>query len=297
VAYTYYWISGDTAIVPPLGFATTTRFSDGSAGDTTTEERVTVAAGSRPPAVNTQISAVVDLGTTLRVSGISGTARGSLLYSVFEPDPETRFATMTFYYWDGTAWQVLGSGSLGTPTGLFVTVTPTLGATVDTRYIKALCRVYDSTVVSDTYNAYAAISDLRITAACIPPGAPTIAGPGDCEGIQNTITWSSVEGATSYQLRIDGGAPISVGLALTYVHTPVAIDSSHTYEVRALNACGSGDWSSLVTVVACGDPGVCHCTWTPTGKPTGAASPATHDCTPATPATHPATASSPRTCA
>lgn len=68
-----------------------------------------------------------------------------------------------------------------------------------------------------------------------------------------SITWDEVEGATSYDLRVDGRAGLASGLT-SFTHTGHAYDSTHTYEVRARNAEGVSAWSEVVEVRTAQDP-------------------------------------------
>lgn len=68
-----------------------------------------------------------------------------------------------------------------------------------------------------------------------------------------SITWDEVEGATSYDLRVDGRAGLASGLT-SFTHTGLAYDSTHTYEVRARNAEGVSAWSEVVEVRTAQDP-------------------------------------------
>ena len=85
-------------------------------------------------------------------------------------------------------------------------------------------------------------------------GAPS-GPPGDSGGFFNAspaacgtgtinLSWNSVSGATSYQLR-DGSTQIYSGASTSYSHTGLTAGSAHSYTVRATNSNGSSGWSSV----------------------------------------------------
>lgn len=55
---------------------------------------------------------------------------------------------------------------------------------------------------------------------------------------------------TSFEVRIDGGAPIDVGLALSYVFSGLSPSTVYLLEVRALGPGGASAWVPLSTVTA-----------------------------------------------
>jgi chitinase len=58
------------------------------------------------------------------------------------------------------------------------------------------------------------------------------------------VSWSLVEGATTYDLQVDGQAV--TGVASPYLHKGLAPASTHVYRVRACNDAGAGSWSDAV---------------------------------------------------
>jgi hypothetical protein len=80
--------------------------------------------------------------------------------------------------------------------------------------------------------------------ACVAvPAQPAsvTATPGVCDTNKIDVNWSSVAGATSYEIQIDGvGQWIDKGMNLTHSHTSLQPGSSHTYNVRARNVSGPG---------------------------------------------------------
>ena len=67
------------------------------------------------------------------------------------------------------------------------------------------------------------------------------------------ISWNEVEGATGYDLRVDGRTGLAFDLT-SFTHTGLTYDSTHTYEVRARNAEGVSAWSEVVEVRTAQDP-------------------------------------------
>lgn len=57
------------------------------------------------------------------------------------------------------------------------------------------------------------------------------------------ITWNAVSGASGYDIKVDGNV-LNVGAALSYTHSGLQAESTHTYSVRTRNAGGTGQWSS-----------------------------------------------------
>lgn len=67
------------------------------------------------------------------------------------------------------------------------------------------------------------------------------------------ITWAAMAGATSYDIEVDGTV-LNNGTSTTYLHSSLALNTTHKYRVRANNASGTGSWSSLLTVATLPDP-------------------------------------------
>ena len=78
-----------------------------------------------------------------------------------------------------------------------------------------------------------------------PPAAPDVsAQTGD--GFV-TLSWAPVANdspVTRYEVRVDGGAWQSVGLDTSYRYGDLANGREYTFEVRAVNAHGDGEWAS-----------------------------------------------------
>ena len=69
----------------------------------------------------------------------------------------------------------------------------------------------------------------------------------------NTVKWDAVEGATSYEVKVDGVVN-NVGSATSYTHTDQDYNSPHTYQVRARGAKGYSEWSDEITATTALDP-------------------------------------------
>jgi hypothetical protein len=79
------------------------------------------------------------------------------------------------------------------------------------------------------------------------PGAPAFRGPGEFQGSYIIIWWeaSSSNGSavTNYEVAVDGGAFNGIGLVTSWRHSGLNYGQTHTYQVRAVNARGSGSSS------------------------------------------------------
>ena len=67
------------------------------------------------------------------------------------------------------------------------------------------------------------------------------------------IAWETVDGATSYDLLVDGRYGVSSNKT-TFIQKGLPYDSSHTYRVRARNSEGVSEWSEELTVRTALDP-------------------------------------------
>ena len=77
-----------------------------------------------------------------------------------------------------------------------------------------------------------------------PPGTPRdlVAVPDGPNRI--VVSWSQVQGASSYDLQVDGA--LVEGVTNPYLHKALAQGSSHAYRVRAVNDAGKSPWSEAV---------------------------------------------------
>jgi len=69
-----------------------------------------------------------------------------------------------------------------------------------------------------------------------------------------TLKWEAVSGATGYEIEADGTI-LSNGTAITYTHSGLQAETSHTYRVRVINAGGTGRlWSDVVQAATYPNP-------------------------------------------
>ena len=85
--------------------------------------------------------------------------------------------------------------------------------------------------------------------------APTnLAAPEDATTPTSIkLTWGKVDGATSYDLKVDGTV-FAVGDAAEFTHTDLAYNSKHTYQIRSRNAEGYSAWSDVLEANSALDP-------------------------------------------
>ncbi|CAG7658647.1 hypothetical protein PAECIP111802_07110 [Paenibacillus allorhizosphaerae] len=82
------------------------------------------------------------------------------------------------------------------------------------------------------------------------PGVPTnVQYSSNSKSI--TITWDAVPGAAGYDVEVDGQI-VDITSGLTYVHQPLAANSTHTYRVRAKVPEITGDWSPVLNAITRG---------------------------------------------
>ncbi|HIZ12815.1 MAG TPA: discoidin domain-containing protein [Candidatus Mediterraneibacter stercorigallinarum] len=80
-----------------------------------------------------------------------------------------------------------------------------------------------------------------------------------------TLAWDAVEGATGYEILVDGtideGGNVTSGMInsvpgddLTFTHTDLEYDSEHTYYIRSVNTDGHSVWSEALEARSADDP-------------------------------------------
>lgn len=82
-----------------------------------------------------------------------------------------------------------------------------------------------------------------------PPNPPTDLEQTGATTTSVTVEWvAPVSGPapTSYEYRINGGAPVDVGLALSVTVGPLSIGTAYLFEVRSIGANGESVWVALV---------------------------------------------------
>ncbi|HPR64254.1 MAG TPA: PKD domain-containing protein [Thermoanaerobaculia bacterium] len=73
------------------------------------------------------------------------------------------------------------------------------------------------------------------------PATPTVSDLDACATSGVQITWTSVSGATGYDLSVDGA--ITSDVTSPYPYNP-GDNASHAYRIRSKNDCGTSSWSS-----------------------------------------------------
>lgn len=81
------------------------------------------------------------------------------------------------------------------------------------------------------------------------PIAPTATAATNITQTSFNANWNFVEGATGYNLIIDGGSPISLGNVNTYSKTGLLTASNHTYYVQARNSAGTSLNSNTINII------------------------------------------------
>ena len=94
-----------------------------------------------------------------------------------------------------------------------------------------------------------------------PPAPTGLAATRSDDGLSIELTWTAVNGATSYVLQRAVGSSgtfedVATDLTeATYTDTDVTAEEAYSYKVAATNAEGTGSFSSTVTVDPAGEPG------------------------------------------
>ncbi len=93
--------------------------------------------------------------------------------------------------------------------------------------------------------------------SCPTPAIPSLYSPSNgatCVAYSPTsFDWSSVSGATGYEIYISPGGTYTT-TSSSYSKT-LSPNTTYTWKVRAVNDCGSGSWSSSRTFTTKGSPG------------------------------------------
>lgn len=128
-----------------------------------------------------------------------------------------------------------------------VTTTPKL-------YVKLARADVSANAQTLTLSGFANTSELPSEDQNAELAAPAIAEIEDATTPTSiSIQWNKVEGATAYDLKVDGKIGLA-GTQTTYKHTGLAYDSTHTYQVRARNEKGVSEWSNEVKFKTAADP-------------------------------------------
>ncbi len=104
-----------------------------------------------------------------------------------------------------------------------------------------------TTTIGATMKTIAASTTLTVTALAAPSGVTALASSG-----QIALAWSSVSGATSYQVSrsaVSGGpySALATTNATNYTDTGLAADTTYYYAVRAINAATQSPLSAQVS--------------------------------------------------
>jgi hypothetical protein len=98
--------------------------------------------------------------------------------------------------------------------------------------------------------AWSAVWSFTLT--FVGPSPPSLSSPSDGVFllVSPTLSWSTVSGATEYQVQVSDSDDFSTIVSDTVVTTPTNVltgllDGSHHWRVRSINATGSGAWSSI----------------------------------------------------
>lgn len=266
VTLTYYYADANTGTTPPPGApwdGTTTFFNDLLVGDTTTGELettvLTYGAGCDYHSASAIMTggAVFECPVTLtelrfnyQCSNNLTSPESTCLLPFGAPPPAGYAVTLAGQYsLDGVSWTSF-SGSL-VDMGAYATAT---FASVSVKYVNvrvtASYEVYDE---NDTMTLTARISDYRLTyTEQAPTGTPVLAAMGACQGAQNSLSWTAVACADTYDIERDN-VIISTGVVtgLSYADSPVTIGQAYVYRVRARNSAGVGPWSTSRTYTPC----------------------------------------------
>jgi hypothetical protein len=109
-----------------------------------------------------------------------------------------------------------------------------------------ICDLDENTLY--TFAAKARCFDGTETAQSEPASGRTLAPPPNVlrfEDVQQTqikISWDAVNGATGYDIEADGFIHDN-DTSVSYLHTGLSPETTHTYRVRVRNAGGTGNWS------------------------------------------------------
>ncbi|UCC43512.1 MAG: hypothetical protein JSU65_10255 [Candidatus Zixiibacteriota bacterium] len=112
---------------------------------------------------------------------------------------------------------------------------------------------YVQAAVGSCYGSSSAVAHVEIQMDVPPiPSAPNVSDPSPCAGVQYTLNWATVAGATGYVLY-ENGVPIWSGSGgmLIPVTRPAG---TYAYSVRSVNDCGKSDYGPETVVHVVGTP-------------------------------------------
>ncbi|NOZ79559.1 MAG: PQQ-binding-like beta-propeller repeat protein [Acidobacteria bacterium] len=111
----------------------------------------------------------------------------------------------------------------------------------DTNSHSYVIRALDDTCYTDS--AAQSFTDADDSPAT--PAAPSVSDDDQCAQTGVTVSWTSVTGATAYDLLIDGTTTIT-NVSSPYSYNP-GDSASHTYQVRGTNSTCTGAWSAATS--------------------------------------------------
>lgn len=96
---------------------------------------------------------------------------------------------------------------------------------------------------SSDWSAEADATTNPITIASIPINVKALAaGP-----TLINVTWYTSDGATSYDVLVDGTTTVTDITTTSYANSGLLVDTTHTYKIRAVNSAGASGWSDEVS--------------------------------------------------
>ncbi|WP_240160017.1 endo-alpha-N-acetylgalactosaminidase family protein [Paenibacillus aceris] len=156
---------------------------------------------------------------------------------------------------NGGTYSVAVKGNNGATTLSDVPIPSSVSDTVYSTYTKTfLTGNYDDTYVSFVKNAGGMIDFVMDDFAIdVVTTAPPLAVPKGLKATalspsQISLSWNETDLATGYDLEIDG--QVVTPAISPYIHSGLAVNSTHTYRVRAKNAAETTDWSTLVSATS-----------------------------------------------
>lgn len=191
----------------------------------------------------------------------AGTETGEFMRTVpynVKLQPNTMYK-MSFNYLLGLtnngAYSVAVKGNNGANTLSNVTIPSSVSNTVYSTFTKTfLTGNNDDTFVSFIKNGGGmidfVIDDFAID---VVPTPPPLTVPSGLKGTalspsQISVSWDETDLATGYDLEVDGQVVSSA--MYPYIHSGLALNSTHNYRVRAKNATETTDWSAPVSVAS-----------------------------------------------
>ncbi len=150
-----------------------------------------------------------------------------------------------------TSCNVYRSPNTACPVGTLTKIAGPITATSysDTTIAAGATRTYVVRGACDAYGTNESLNSncMAATRLAVPaaPAAPAVADVDPCALSGVSISWSGVTFATGYDLRVDSTTVVT-GVTSPYTYSP-GNSSSHNYQVRSKNSCGSSGWSTATS--------------------------------------------------